>query len=400
MIRTIEDIAGTIPTPKSKRILAFDLIRGFLLVVILIDHVELYPSLFDLFTGRGRLFVSAAEGFFFLSGLLIGMVYKRRLSLGMKFIFKKMWSRALELYLASVALTLGYTYWAIKSGHTFIKYGLPDPINWHHTIMETLLMRYGFGWADFLARFVILMLIAPFVFYLIAHRKWWLAAAGILVAWLFRGQSFTLSWQIIFNGGILAGYYWNEVQAWLSHFKAPTKRSLKKALSIVAAITFAVSWASVYLLSLLNQKLVGLPAWLAHFTTAWNHVNYDIWVYAQKWTIGSVRILLFALWFMWLFMWVNKHEDKINKFSKGVLELLGRNSLFVYIWHSLIIFVFKLFIPPITPLWENFLITFAALVVLIAGTAAYRQLRTTTGHQNGSFYRLLVSKTKGFFAQG
>src|SRR4051794_16997728 len=90
----------------SQRIAAFDILRGFFLLVILIDHIELYPSGFDLLTGRGRLMVSAAEGFFFMSGLLLGLVYKRRIALGMRFIFKRMWGRALELYLLSVLLTL------------------------------------------------------------------------------------------------------------------------------------------------------------------------------------------------------------------------------------------------------------------------------------------------------
>jgi hypothetical protein len=127
---------------KSKRILAFDLIRGFFLLVILVDHVELYPNGLDLFTGKGRLWVSAAEGFFFMSGLLIGMIYKRRLALGMKFIFKKMWTRAAELYLVGTGLTLIYLAWAVFTNHPYIKDSLPVPFPWHHYIEQALLMRF------------------------------------------------------------------------------------------------------------------------------------------------------------------------------------------------------------------------------------------------------------------
>ncbi len=69
-----QDITTEQPTPTTKRIRAFDILRGYFLIVILINHIELYPSFFDFFTGRGRLLVSAAEGFFFMSGLLVGMV--------------------------------------------------------------------------------------------------------------------------------------------------------------------------------------------------------------------------------------------------------------------------------------------------------------------------------------
>src|SRR3984885_13034058 len=101
MIKAVtQDLAAA--APASKRILGFDLIRGFLLLVILINHIELPPNFYDFFTGRGRLFVSAAEGFFFLSGLLVGMVYRRKMAKGMKFVFKKIWTRAAELYVGSV----------------------------------------------------------------------------------------------------------------------------------------------------------------------------------------------------------------------------------------------------------------------------------------------------------
>jgi hypothetical protein len=130
---------------KSKRILAFDLIRGFFLLVILVDHVELYPNGLDLFTGKGRLWVSAAEGFFFMSGLLIGMIYKRRLALGMKFIFKKMWTRAAELYLVGTGLTLIYLAWAVFTNHPYIKDSLPVPFPWHHYIEQALVVSpYGY----------------------------------------------------------------------------------------------------------------------------------------------------------------------------------------------------------------------------------------------------------------
>src|SRR3954468_12253264 len=103
-----QDVSVT-NTVKKDRIVSFDILRGYFLIVILINHIELYPSGFDLFTGRGRLLVSAAEGFFFMFGLLVGMVYKRRLALGMRFIFQKMWKRALQLYIGSVTLTLLFT---------------------------------------------------------------------------------------------------------------------------------------------------------------------------------------------------------------------------------------------------------------------------------------------------
>jgi hypothetical protein len=319
-------------TKTSQRIHTFDILRGFFLAVILVNHIELYPSFYDLFTGRGRLLVSAAEGFFFMSGLLVGMVYRRRIMFGFKFILLKMWKRALELYVASIVFTLFFTWVALITNHPSIKDGLYDVINWPHIITETLLMRYGFGWADFLSRFAILMFLAPLGFYLLMKNKWWLLLIASLTAWVFRGQNFTLSWQLIFAFGMMIGYYWNELAERWNEIKIVPRKRIVRSVLIVSAITFALSYASVYVLSLLNQRWLELPIWFQSFTFHWNSVNAWVWLYAQKWTMGPVRVIVFLLWF---------------------------TSLFILV------------LPTGTTLWQNFLITTLALIALVAATMVY-----------------------------
>ena len=373
-----QDVAVSNAQPNN-RIVAFDIMRGWFLAMILIDHIELYPSGFDYLTGRGRLLVSAAEGFFFMSGLLVGLVYRRRVANGMKFVFKKMWTRATQLYIGSVVLTLFFTFAAFAVNHPAIKYGIYDSDDWKHIIQQTVLMRYGFGWADFLDRFAILMFLAPFAFFLLVKRKWWLLILASIAAWE-AGQhaavnNFTLSWQIIFVGGMGIGFYWNGLTArWLG-LSAIIKRRIRLSVASLAAITFVFSYASVYLLSVLNQKFSGLPLWLQHLTLHWNTVNAWIWQFAQKWTMGPVRIVLFGLWFWTLFMWVKDRQKAISRYSLGTLELLGRNSLFVYIAHAFIVFIFKLYIPDQTTFVENFFITAAALAALVGVTLAYKKIQ-------------------------
>ncbi|MDB5161240.1 MAG: hypothetical protein JWO96_620 [Candidatus Saccharibacteria bacterium] len=366
-----QDIAVT---QKNNRIHALDIIRGLFLIVILINHIEMYPSGFDLFTGRGRLLVSAAEGFFFMSGLLVGMVYRRRLARGMKFIFARMWRRALELYLGSIILTLLFTAGAIYFNDMHIKEGLYDVINWPHIFKETVLMRYGYGWADFLMRFAILMFLAPFGFYIIAKGKWWLLLLLSLVVWAFRGDNFTLGWQIIFALGMLIGYHWYELKDRLQRLSAPAQKIIKRSLVAITLVTFTLSYASVYILSLLNQNLSTLSAGWQGFTLHWNSANAFVWLYSEKWTMGPVRVILFLIWFAVLFMVVDKYISAINKYTRSTVQLLGQNSLFVYIAHAFIVFIFKLFILPGKPLIINLLVTGAALACLIAVTSLYAKL--------------------------
>lgn len=369
------------PSPSTaNRIIAFDVLRGLMLAIMLVDHIELYPSIFDLFTGRGRLFVSAAEGFFFLSGLLVGMVYKRRIARGMKFVFQKMWIRSAELYVLAAITTLGYAFWAVSVGQTGIKYGLPNPLDWGHLIQQTLFLRYGFGWADFLMRFSILMFFAPFAFYLL-KRGWWKLLLIISVgAWLFRGQNFTAAWQLLFMGGMILGFYWQAITDWVSSLKKSTQKTLYRSVMVASALTFTLSWLSVYLLSYLNERPDSVSWSVRTFIGHVNVVNEQVWVYAEKWTLGPLRIALFALWFTALFLLVNKHYPTINRVTRGAFELLGRHSLFVYLLHSFIVFTFRMYIPFKFTLWHNFLVTALALAALIWGTSLYEKTRRAHPH--------------------
>ncbi|HET6863986.1 MAG TPA: OpgC domain-containing protein [Candidatus Saccharimonadales bacterium] len=382
--------------PKTQRILTLDLLRGFFLLVIMIDHIELYPNLWDFFTGKGRLWVSAAEGFFFMSGLLIGMMYKRRLHLGMKFIFRKMWTRAAQLYLVGVGFTLLYVSWVVFTHHAPVKDSLPLPFPWHHYLVQALLMRFTYGWADFLVRFALLMFAAPFVFYLLSKGKWWLAFAGIWAAWVLRGQGFTLAWQLIFNMGIIIGYYWQPMQQRFRKLSAGRQKLIKRSFLTAGLATFIFSYASVYVLSLLFF-LWGdnhLPHYWQHVAFTWGWLNHDIWNWADKWTMGPLRIALFFIWFPVLYAIVRRYEQRLEHISHGIIEALGRNSLFVYSVHSVIVFTLKMyFIPPTTNLLQNFLITGSGLVALVLITKLYIRYRPALSSVNLPFINWRANKT-------
>jgi hypothetical protein len=331
-----------------------------------------------------------------MSGLLIGMIYKRRQHLGVKFYFKKMWRRALQLYIVGVGLTFIYLFWAIHSGHTGLK-DMPPNFSWSHYGVQALLMRFTYGWADFLVRFAILMLVAPFVFFLISKGKWWLALIGILTAWALRGQNFTLSWQLLFNVGMIIGFYWNELETRYRALGSRTKLIAKRTVASAAGLTFAISYTSVFVLSVLFD-LWGrndLPHWWQHLAYVWGNWNYDTWLYADKWTMGPVRVALFFLWFPVLFWLIRRYERAINRLTRGFIELLGRNSLFVYTAHSLIIFIFKLYvIPSKTGFVQNFLITSFGLILLVAITYLYKKIEGLWA-DNFKGFKLVSAKGPG-----
>ena len=83
-----------------------DFLRGFALLVMTVNHLDVKASLFYAFTGQGRFYISAAEGFYFLSGLVLGIVSVRMPLLRM---LRRVARRAGQLYAMAVGISLFFT---------------------------------------------------------------------------------------------------------------------------------------------------------------------------------------------------------------------------------------------------------------------------------------------------
>jgi len=93
----------------STRIRALDALRGLMLVIMTVDHLDMFGPVYRL-TYETTGFVSAAEGFVLLSGIVAGLVYA---SLGGQpdLLRRRAWTRVLtiwQVHLIVVAGFLGY----------------------------------------------------------------------------------------------------------------------------------------------------------------------------------------------------------------------------------------------------------------------------------------------------
>ena len=103
----------------DRRDLRFDLLRGLAVVAMVADHIGGERSWLYTFTGGDRFWVSAAEGFVFISGLVMGIVYAGVLAReGRRAALLKVLRRAGTLY----ALTVGLTF---ATAATAARLGLP-----------------------------------------------------------------------------------------------------------------------------------------------------------------------------------------------------------------------------------------------------------------------------------
>src|SRR4028119_474096 len=91
------------PVVAGKRDARIDLLRGLAICSMVVNHLE-SQSYFDA-VNRGQIYASAAEGFVFLSGMVLGMVTLGRIhKLGWKEAMKKLVQRSWTLYTTSFIL--------------------------------------------------------------------------------------------------------------------------------------------------------------------------------------------------------------------------------------------------------------------------------------------------------
>lgn len=329
----------------SDRIITFDLLRGFFLLVILLNHLQYYPSGLELLTGRGQLYVSTAEGFFLVSGIILGIVRGRKLlgkpfSVSAKLILK----RALQLYVIAVALTLIFTFigWFFI-GDAGLKTGIyPAWQNIPHLIWQSLTLNYVYGWADFLRYYAIFLLAAPLAIYLLRKGFWYIVLIISAIVWcLYPFSPFPhhisqlLSWQFLFFSGLVIGFYWQDIIAKWRSLSIKTRKYIGLSFAITFLITTLITFVLVF-----GHKFLG-PA--GSSVNYWHHI---IEQYFEKDRLPIARILLGTIWFWGLFWIFRRFEDWIVRRFGWLLLDFGVNSLYVYTISAFVIFLMHLFVMP------------------------------------------------------
>jgi hypothetical protein len=208
---------------KSGRDGRLDLLRGFCLFVMAIDHIGVFgpDSWLYIFTGKGEFFISAAEGFVFISGLVMGIVYCKVIAKeGLNKAVSKILSRVVKLYWLTVGLSLFFTALAawtplkLWAERDWIQ--IKDPFE---LIVGALTMHYAFHGSSIMVMYVMFLALAPLVFYLMTLSKTWLVLAVSWLVWLgnlFYPNQFSVpfesnfpfaAWQVLFVTALVLGYH-------------------------------------------------------------------------------------------------------------------------------------------------------------------------------------------------
>lgn len=365
----------------SSRINTFDLLRGWCLAVILSDHMLRFPSVFDVVTGRGLLWVTAAEGFFFISGTLVGLVRGRKmLQNGLRAATKDLWIRAGKLYTASILLTLlfsGLGYWLANQGLEPGKGGLTYFASVWDLVLNTFSLHYSYGWTDFLNFYVIFLLVSPAALWLMAKGKWWLVLGLSVLLWCIKGASWVplstayLTWQVYFFVGLVFGYHFERLQSWYRSAPAWVAQATRTWLVGLTAVTVALSFIFTFATPFYEHHGATLAAIAGRLHLPNPYIAGDFFrdtkdapwfgVLFQNNRTGLLRLPLFILWFSALFMLVRRYEHTVLRRLGWLLLPLGRNSLYVYIIQGVLVFLLGIMALPSNILINSLMILSALM---------------------------------------
>lgn len=335
---------------RTQRFGTLDLLRGFFIVIIIVDHLSRWPSIFEFISGRALLWVTAAEGFVIISGLLVGYIRGHKAQdTAMRDVTTILWRRALTLYIWAVLASIIYTaiiwYMPLIGGSPGLPYEQGD---WWPLIIDSLTLSYTFVWVYFLKLYALFLFASPLALWLLRRGKAWLAGlislAGLIVGSLI--QSEPLQWQFVFFIPVIAGYYIPSIQAWWEK-KTPTRRH-RIAGGVIAATVVTI------LFSAISTALPGISTILDRATVTL--FNKD--------TMSFLRAITAFLWFagyLFVFMYLKQY---IEKAFGWLLRPIGTRSLTAYIVHGLAIVCISFLIPSSEDFLLNSLVGALAIMLV------------------------------------
>lgn len=353
------------------RITALDLLRGYFLIAIILNHAQWYPNGLDWVAFQGSMLVTAAEGFFLISGILLGLIRGRKL-LDKPFRVSALivLKRGVQLYAAAVILMLLFTVigWFFMD-NPGLKPGIrpmDQPIG--EILLGAFSLQYIYGWADFLRLYAIFLIMTPLAILALRKGKWYLVAAVSILLWALFPFALAntansaeilmiLSYQLVFFAGLIIGFHWTDVQAWWRSRSKTFREYISAPLLGLAAATL--------ILNMIVVVLVTLNAWPAlsegYYRLFWSDGLF------HKESLPVLRLALFALWFSLGLTLFTKFEAQIKKWLGWILLPFGTNSLYVYIMHALILFLAHLVIPPnaTTNVFANFIASILLLGLIL-----------------------------------
>jgi hypothetical protein len=323
--------------PRLERRPELDALRGVFLVWMTLTHL---PTRYSDFVNQPLGFVTSAEGFVFVSALLVGRLYIRGLVQNPANVRAKLWKRSLKIYgYHLVMLTVAFTLVAEIAIHThkaalinLLDFYLAHPLV---AIAGSVLLLYSPPLLDILPMYVTFLFFTPVV--LSAAVKWgwkWILAASFLVWALaqFGVRDLVHNWIVhvthlqipLQQSGAFNLFAWQlvwTVGLWLG------ARSAMEAVPLNRIPGWMASLAGAVCVFFIGVRF----GWLGpHLTVQAFGLKLD------KWQIGWVRVINLTAFTICAY-WSRRYVLKL--IHREPFVTLGMASLRVFCAHIVFVFV-------------------------------------------------------------
>jgi hypothetical protein len=318
------------------RDLRIDFLRGYALFMMIVDHVgpEWLPNnqggqsyLYNL-TGAGMFYTSAAEIFYFVSGLTLGLVCA---SNAFEQSVKRILGRTWTLYYTVILMSLGFSalYHVFPGINLWSIYDQAKQ-NYAAFALQTLTLQVTGHGAEILVLYVIFMMFTPLALWMLFMRRWYVVVLASAVIYAtaqifpdYQSANFTLTtyfptftWQPLFFLGLLIGFHrQNLAQFW---DQLPQLRTALEISVVFAALAFL--WVFVGKFALWPE----LPILLGGF---------DDQDKAIRESMTPVRLALVLLYLQAAYILISWLWTLLHRVLGWLLEVLGRQSLWAFVAH-------------------------------------------------------------------
>lgn len=368
------------PMIQGRRDYRIDLLRGLVMVLLIIIHMDFY-SLFSLVAWERFGGTSTAEGFVALSGMVVGMVYGAKFdSEGFVSISQRLLKRAFQLYRVNlfVILSIPLFNW-IPNIHAFnlMHWVVPGttrayPVyhlksgNFLDLLKDALILNAGPHQFQVIGLYVVLLIGAPIALYLIKTGK---TAWLLMISWalyIYYGQTQvkitgiryetafpTLAWQLLFYNAMVIGAHRQKI----SLFFIPHRKHIFVSLCAVGSIIFFIFiW---------NKPQAIFWPWpgLSLIQASQFYSLYDQWF--QKNPLGFGRVINNVCLFVIAYTLLTRYWDIICARLGGFLIPIGQASLYVFFVHIyIILLVDNTYLLTYNNFWINTLIHGGSLLLI------------------------------------
>jgi enterochelin esterase-like enzyme len=334
---------------------------------MIVDHIGGASWLYVL-TGGNRFYTSAAEGFIFISGLVVGLAYRGLIDRdGLGPALRRVLERAAQLYLVAVGLTLVFLPVSELLGLRWAQgVDLSDPPAF---VVSVLTLHRTYYVVDIPLLYALLLALTPLALVLLSQGY---TALLLALSWLLWGayqlfpEQADMPWPI-------AGNYAFHFSAWQALFVTGTALGYHRA-RVAAALRPVPRWPALVLAAGAFGLLVALyqggdALWRAlpvGDPAAFDGTDLVVLLFG-KGDLRPGRLLAFALVFAFGYLLVDRLWRPLHAALGWLLLPLGQHALYAYSVHVVCVAVVGALLPPLALPERALKTVYAALQLGLVG---------------------------------